>query len=189
MGLATPGWRLREAARCIDGGGIVAYPTEAVYGLGCDPYNAAAAVRLLELKQRPIDQGLILIGARKRHIAPFVASLGKSMRARIDKTWPGPYTWLLPAAPDTPYWIRGDHQTVAVRITAHPIAAALCDAVGGALVSTSANRHGRAPARSALQARLQFGGHIDCIVCGAVGPQRRPTEIRDATSGRIVRPA
>lgn len=185
---ARPDWRLREAARYLYGGGIVACPTEAVYGLGCDPGNADAVLRLLQLKRRPLAPGLILIGARFEHLAPWLGELTQAMVSRTDKTWPGPHTWLLPAAPGVPAWICGAHTTVAVRITAHPLAAALCDAFGGALVSTSANRHGRPPARSLLQLRLQFADAIDYIVPGPLGPSAKPTVIRDGASGRVIRP-
>lgn len=181
------GWRLREAARCLDGGGVIAYPTEAVYGLGCDPRDAEAVLRLLRLKQRPLDKGLILIGARFEHLAPYLGKLGPGLLARIRKSWPGPHTWLLPAATDTPAWLRGAHTTIAVRVTAHPLAAALCNAFGGALVSTSANRHGRSAACSALQVHIRFGDELDLIVCGDTGGARNPTVIRDAASGRVVR--
>ncbi len=186
--LVASAWRLREAARCLNGGGLVAYPTEAVYGLGCDPRNAEAVLRLLRLKQRPLDKGLILIGARFEHLAPYLGKLGPKLLARIRKTWPGPHTWLLPAAPDTPVWLRGAHTTIAARVTAHPVPAALSAAFGGALVSTSANLHGRSAVRSALQVRIQFGDEIDLIVRGDTGGARNPTVIRDAASGRVVRP-
>lgn len=184
----TPGWRLREAARCLDGGGLVACPTEAVYGLSCDPRNGEAVMRLLGLKQRPIEKGLILIGARFEHISPYLGPIAPALLTRIRRTWPGPHTWLMPAAADCPPWLRGAHASIAVRITAHPLAAALCDAFGGALVSTSANVHGHAPARTALQVRLQFGEAVDHLLGGRTGPSRKPTEIRDALSGRVIRP-
>jgi L-threonylcarbamoyladenylate synthase len=182
-------WQVREARRVIEGGGIVAHPTEAVYGLGCDPLNSEAVLRLLEIKQRPLEAGLILVGARYEHVKPFIGKVGKEALARVRKTWPGPHTWLLPASPAVPSWIRGAHDTVALRVTAHPVAAALCDAVGGALVSSSANLHGQRPARSALETSLRLGGDVDFILAGSVGPLSRPTPIRDAASGRVIRPA
>ncbi len=180
-------WRLAQARRCIEAGGIVAYPTEAVYGLGCDPLDAQAVLRLLRIKRRALEQGLIVIGAHFEHIAPFIGAVERRALARARRSWPGPHTWLLPAAPTVPPWVRGAHASIALRITAHPTAAALCEAVGGAIVSTSANVHGQPPARSALQVRLQLGDEVDFILTGTTGNSARPTPIRDALSGQTIR--
>ncbi len=181
-------FRLRLAARLLRSGAIIAYPTEAVFGLGCDPLNRRAVYRLLEIKQRPVEKGLILIASDIGQLLPFVSIPNGHLRADLDATWPGPVTWLLPARPHTPRWLRGKHATIAVRVTAHPVAAALCDAFGGPIVSTSANASGRPPARTALQARRRCPG-IDAILNGRTGGLARPTEIRDATTGQTVRPA
>jgi L-threonylcarbamoyladenylate synthase len=178
---------LHAAARCIAAGGLIAYPTEAVFGLGCDPRDHQAVRRVLAAKRRPEHKGLILIGAGFDHLAPYVSPLAPERMAEIDASWPGPNTWLLPVHPDTPRWLCGHHETLAVRVTAHPIAAALCRAWGGALVSTSANLAGRPPARTALQVRMRLGGAVDLIVPGACGPRARPSTIRDGHSGAVVR--
>jgi L-threonylcarbamoyladenylate synthase len=187
--MAARPWRLRQAARRVRGGGVIAYPTEAVYGLGCDPFDAEAVLRILALKGRRLEQGLIVIGAELAHIAGFVAPAGRAALDRALPTWPGPHTWLLPASASVPPWIRGRYPTVALRLTAHPVAAALCREAGCALVSTSANRHGQPPARSALAVRLRFGDELDFVLDGATGGARGPTEIRDAATGRVIRPA
>lgn len=181
------GLRLRTAARLIRAGGIIAYPTEAVYGLGCDPRNALAVQRLLAIKRRPPHKGLILIGADFTQLAPFLQTLSATEHARLAATWPGPHTWLIPARPDAPRWLRGRHDTLAVRVTAHPLAAALCRACGHALVSTSANFSGRPPARTALAVRRQLGRSIDAVLAGPTGGAARPTAIRDLRSQRLVR--
>ena len=181
-------WHLNQAVRTVRGGGILAYPTEAVYGLGCDPDDPKAVLRLLAIKQRPLEEGLILIASDMAQLRPYIEPLESTMLMRVTATWPGPVTWLVPARPRTPIWIRGRHDSIAIRVTAHPLAAALCTALGQALVSTSANRHGRPPARTALQVRRGLGDLIDLVISGATGPQLRPTEIRDARSGRVVRP-
>ena len=182
----TP-WQLREAVHVLHDGGLIAYPTEAVYGLGCDPLNADAVLRLLELKQRPWQKGLILIAADQTQLDPYLLPLDDIMRARIEPTWPGPNTWLLPARDETPWWLRGEHDTLAVRVTAHPVASALCRAFGGPIVSTSANLAGKAPAISPLQVRTAFGDQIDYIVHAPLGGADRPTQIRDGRTGEIVR--
>lgn len=181
-------WHLRQAAHTIHHGGIIAYPTEAVFGLGCDPLNPEAVFRLLDIKQRPVEKGLILIAANLDQLAPFIAPLSETDRKRLLATWPGPSTWLLPARPETPYWLTGSHDTIAVRVTAHPTASALCLAANHALVSTSANLSGRKPARSSLQARRQFGNQLDMILNGALGKEDRPTTIRDLSTDKLIRP-
>lgn len=180
-------WQIKRASSVLRAGGVVAYPTEAVYGLGCDPWNAEALARLLALKRRGVEKGVILIAAMFDQLRPFVAELEPSLRQRVEARWPGPTTWLLPVRKGVPYWITGGRHTVAVRVTAHPQAARLCVAFGGALVSSSANIAGRPPARSALAVRRRFGQALDYVLAGQVGGDRRPTEIRDALSERVIR--
>ena len=180
-------FQLREIVRRLRLGAIIAYPTEAVFGLGCDPCNEAAVRRLLKIKRRSPKKGLILIAAEFAQLESFVEPLDTATRARVDATWPGPVSWLLPARDSVPMWLRGAHTNLAVRVTAHPIAAQLCRAFGAPLVSTSANISGRPPARSALGVRGQLNGLVDCIVPGTIGGASRPSEIRHARNGRVVR--
>lgn len=179
--------RLALAAHWLACGGLVAYPTEAVYGLGCDPRDGDAVRRLLALKARPETKGLILIAADWAQLAPYVHGLDQGRMAAVHATWPGPVTWLLPARPETPHWLTGDHATLAVRVTAHPLAAALCRRWGGALVSTSANRAGRPPARAPLGVRRALGEGIDFILTGPCGGAARVSRIRDGRTGVVVR--
>jgi L-threonylcarbamoyladenylate synthase len=181
-------WHIKRAAAILHQGGIVAYPTEGVWGLGCDPRNAEAVLRLLALKRRPWEKGLILIAASYEQLAPFIAPT-PAMLKRVRATWPGPVTWLLPARDSTPPWLRGAHCTLAARVTAHPRAAALCRRFGGALVSTSANLSGRRAATRRLQVQRYFGTDLDYIVPGPLGAHRSATEIREAYSGTVVRAA
>src|SRR5262245_50813541 len=125
-------------ARLVGAGGVVAYPTEGVFGLGCLAEHRAAVDRLLALKGRAAAHGLIVIGSDYAQIEPLLAPLNGQLRARLDATWPGPVTWVVPARAETPAWLTGGRETLAVRITAHPAARALCEHVGAALVSTSA---------------------------------------------------
>ncbi len=182
------GWRLREAARCVAQGGIIAYPTEAVYGLGCDPMNWFAVEQILALKGRPVEMGLILIAADFEQLLPYVVPLTKQQMQPLHASWPGPSTWLLPASPASPPWLQGQYETLAVRVTAHPLAAALCRACNSPLVSTSANQSGQPAARSALQVRTRIPGGVDLILAGEVGAERSCSTIRDAASGRTIRP-
>lgn len=169
-------------------GGLIAYPTEAVWGLGCDPANGAAVRRLLALKQRPMAKGLILVAASIEQLAPLVESLAPALRQRLEASWPGPVTWLLPDPDDrVPRWIKGQHPQVAVRVSDHPLVAALCRAWGGPLVSSSANRAGRLPARTLAEVRRALGGDVDYLLPGATGGLDRPTEIRDLQTLQILR--
>lgn len=180
-------WSMRRAREILRDGGIIAYPTEAVFGLGCDPLEYDAVARIFAIKQRDAAKGFILIAAQIEQLLPFMAPLDKPMRRKLEASWPGPVTWVVPAARDVPAWISGDHDTLAVRVTAHPVARRLCEIAGMALVSTSANRNGRAPARSAVQVRAHLGDEVDYIVPGTTGTQRKPTEIRDALTDKVLR--
>lgn len=177
------GRSLAPAVMTLRRGGLVAYPTESVFGLGCLPNNARAVRRLLRLKRRAQSKGLILIAANIKQLLPYVGEISAAARA----TWPGPYTWLVPARPRAPRWLRGRHDTVAVRVTAHPLARALCLRANSALVSTSANLAGTVPARNARDVARRFGARVDDVVRGRVGGQRQPTQIADARTGRVMR--
>jgi L-threonylcarbamoyladenylate synthase len=180
-------WPLRRAIEAVRTGGVIAYPTEAVYGLGCDPLEQAAVQRIFELKVRDPGKGLILIASDIGQLMPFMAELPADVLTKLKASWPGPVTWVVPAADSLPEWLSGGRDTLAVRVTAHPVASALCASLGMALVSTSANRSGRSPARTALAVRTLFGGGVDEILPGAVGGQAKPTEIREALTGKVLR--
>ncbi len=181
--------QIKEAVESLRQGGLVAYPTEAVYGLGCDPLNTGALERLLGIKQRSWEKGLILIAADFKQLQPYLAEIDKSLQENILASWPGPVTWLWPVAASVSRLLRGKHETIAVRVTAHPLAAALCRAFGAPLVSTSANLNGKPPARNAEEVRLQLGDLVDYVLEGAVGGLDKPSEIRDALTGKIIREA
>ena len=178
---------IRRAAAVIADGGVIAYPTEGVYGLGCDPDDHDAVMRLLEIKRRPVELGLILIAADIDQLRDYIAPLSNAELARMNKSWPGPQTWLVPAADDAPSWLTGRHTTIAVRVTAHPVASRLCSACGHALVSTSANVSGRPPARDVLAVQRMLRDELDYILGGPVGTLGKPTPIRDLSSGKTLR--
>lgn len=180
---------IRQAGRAVRDGGIIAYPTEAVFGLGCDPHNLAAVRRLLNLKQRSPRLGLILVAANEEQLAGYLDTMADSCFKRMRSSWPGPQTWVVPAAPDCPIWLTGEHNSIAVRVSAHPVVRALCESAQMAIVSTSANRSGHPPARSALACRMRFGAQLDIVVGGKTGGLAKPTAIRDVTTGRVIRAA
>lgn len=179
--------QLRRAVRALRAGAVIAYPTEAVWGLGCDPFSEAAVRQVLALKRRSEAKGLIIIAADVGQIAPWLVALTPAQRDAVLATWPGPYTWIVPA-PQAPLWLRGVHESLALRVSAHPGVQALCRAWGGPLVSTSANLSGQPPARDALALRRQFGSGLGYILPGRLGGDARPSEIRDAVSGAVLRP-
>ena len=179
--------RLRQAVDILTAGGIVAYPTESVFGLGCDPMNAAAVERIIEIKRRDPQAGFILLACDDSQLRPYLGTDPNKIPA-VMESWPGPVSWVMPASMLTPDWITGKRDTVAVSVTAHPLAAALCRAFGSAIVSTSANRSGRAAARSTIQVRKRFGSMVDYILPGDTGKEEMPSEIRDARSGAVLRP-
>lgn len=180
-------FQIRRAVRVLRRGGVIAYPTEAVYGLGCDPLDAGAVQRILTLKQRPWQKGLILIASAQQQLTPFIQPLSTEIQAQLEQSWPGPVTWLLPARPEVPNWLRGTHDSIAVRVTDHPGSRALCEAFGGAIVSTSANPATLPPARNPLKVRRYFGNAPVMILHGPLGGRAQPSEIRDGRSGRLVR--
>ncbi len=184
--MATP-FQLRYAASIIHRGGVIAYPTEAVFGFGCDPLNQDAVAKILSIKQRDWRKGLILIASDFDQIVPYVKPLDSELQLKVEATWPGAVTWLLPAKEDVPAWIKGDHQTIAVRVTAHPVTAALCKTVGMAIISTSANRANQPPIRKKQAIEKWFGDCIDYIVPGKLGDEEKPSKIINGATGKIIR--
>ena len=184
-GILTP----HQAAAALKQGGVIAYPTEGVWGLGCDPMNETAVLRLLQIKERPVDKGLILVAAHLDQLKPLLdlTALSTDRLADVLATWPGPHTWIMPAHSSAPRWITGAHDSIAVRISEHPVVIALCDAFGGALVSTSANPAGASPPRTVDAFDPELLAQIDAIVEGEVGGLDRPTPIRDARDGAALR--
>ena len=176
-------------AELLRSGGLIAYPTEGVWGLGCDPRSQAAVLRLLALKQRGVDKGLILIAASEAQLTAFIdmGALTDAQRVAVRASWPGPNTWVVPAAPDAPRWITGDHDGIAVRVTAHPVVRALCDAFGGALVSTSANLAGQPAPRMRVELDPRVVAGVDAVCSGETLGRQQPSSIRDARSGGTVR--
>ncbi len=176
----------REVARHLGQGGLIAYPTEAVFGLGCDPLDPLAVMRLLALKQRAPTRGLILIADTAEMLQPY-AAISAADWDRIAADWPAPRTVIVPCADGVPDWLTGGRNEIALRAPAHPTARAISRAFGGPIVSTSANRSGRPPARSALAARQMFAENDVRIVPGAVDRRAHPSQIIHWPSGRIIR--
>lgn len=179
---------LSAAVAALNRGEIIAYPTEAVWGLGCDPDNPSALKSLLALKQRDSAKGMILIAGNIGQLEPWLVGLTSSQRDTLLASWPGPHTWLVPDNGRAHPLLRGEHSQVALRLSDHPLVARLCRAFGGPIVSTSANLAGTAPARSSREVRAAFGQRIAVILEGELGRHPRPSTIHDLATGRILRP-
>lgn len=180
-------WRVQQAAQKIRAGAVIAYPTEAVWGLGCDPWNEEAVYRLLAIKSRPVDKGLILVADTIRQFDFLLEDFPEIWIDRMASTWPGPNTWLVPHQNLLPEWITGIHDTVALRVSDHPQVRELCSLVGP-LISTSANPLGRPAARTRIRVEQYFRGEIDWVLGGLLGGRKHPSLIRDLVTGEIVRP-
>jgi L-threonylcarbamoyladenylate synthase len=177
------------AAAVLHGGGVLAYPTEAVFGLGCDPHDRVAFERVFSLKGRPATQGVLLIAASFEQVEPYIdlAAVTDTVLAQVRASWPGPNTWVFPRSARVPDWVAGAHAGIALRVTAHEPAAALCRAFGRPLVSTSANPHGEPPARDLRTLERYFGERLDAALDAPLGGFDRTTVIRDALSGAMIR--
>ncbi|MEM7194857.1 MAG: Sua5/YciO/YrdC/YwlC family protein [Pseudomonadota bacterium] len=178
---------LRTAASVVRSGGVIAYPTESCFGLGCDPRNISGIRRILKIKRRMREKGLILIADTASRFRPYVSHYPAEQLDQIFATWPGPNTWLLPAKNATSRWIRGQYDSIAVRVTAHRQAALLCQFSRSAIVSTSANLAGQPSLRTHRAVSRIMGDRIDYIVPGLIGSDEKPSTIRDGFSGELIR--
>lgn len=176
----------RILAAYLKCGGLIAYPTEACYGLGCDPRNRLAVQRLLKLKQRPQRKGLILIAAQFSQVERYLKPLTDAEQQRLQQDGAQVITNLMPVKNSCPRWLRGGHNTLAVRLTSHPFSARLCRELGQALVSTSANLSGQQPAKTYAACQKMFGGKV-WVLPGKVGKRKRPSQIRAWADGKILR--
>lgn len=178
-----------EAAKAAVKTGVIAYPTEAVFGLGCDPSNEVAIQRLLSLKQRSAEKGVILIAADYSQLLPYVddSEIPQDKRFSVLSHWPGAVTLILPARKTTSTLLTGGRDTIAVRVSAHEPVRELCRELGHALVSTSANVTGEAPARTTAAVAQQFGNKVSWVMDAATGGAKSPTRIIDPFSNKVLR--
>jgi L-threonylcarbamoyladenylate synthase len=180
---------IESVIQALNDGGVIAYPTEAVYGLGCDPDNEAAVLSLLQIKQRPVEKGLILVAAAYSQLLPYVDdnAIPLDKREQIFSSWPGHISWVLPASATAPKWITGQFSSIAVRVSAHPTVQQLCIHYGKPLVSTSANLSGQPAIRNRLELEQSLAGKLSAIMPGALGGATQPSQIRNALTGVFVR--
>ncbi len=181
-----------DIARCVLTGGVIAYPTEGVFGLGCDPANEAALHRIIEIKGRDAHKGFIVIAGEVSELDSVIKPLDLSplnteIKRTILNSWPGPHTWVVPAKSNLPAILTGHRDTLAVRVTLHPVVRDICAAIGGPLVSTSANRSGQQPLQFATDVIEQFGEAVDLVVNKPVTSPGKPSSITDARTGQVLR--
>ncbi|HJN52061.1 MAG: L-threonylcarbamoyladenylate synthase [Pseudomonadales bacterium] len=180
-------WQISLVSKILWQGGIIAYPTEAVWGLGCIPNNLEGVLRILALKKRSMDKGVILVAADISQFDRYLEGLSTQALDHLQSEWPGPVTYLVEDNGTAPDWVVGDNNKVALRVSDHPVVKAICTAARSALVSTSANPSGRKPARNTYWVRKYFCGQLDMIFPGQLGDRSHASEIRDLASNRILR--
>ncbi|KFZ36176.1 tRNA threonylcarbamoyladenosine biosynthesis protein RimN [Shewanella mangrovi] len=178
-----------DVAELVAEGGVIAYPTEAVFGLGCDPDNLTAVQRILDIKQRPWEKGLIMVADNFDQLRPYLdlTEISAEQLAHAHEFWPGPFTFIFPAKASLSTLVRGQFDTVAVRVSAHPIVKSLCQTVAKPLISTSANPAGEEPALDSATIEQMFGRKVDAVIAGELGEQRQPSTIIDIRTGKVLR--
>lgn len=180
---------MENVVEIFNQGGIIAYPTEAVFGLGCDPDNEGAVVKLLQLKQRPVSKGLILLAANYSQLLPYIddSQIPKDKLESVLSRWPDGITQLLPINKNLPHYLHGQFDTIAVRVTSQPDVVALCNTTNKPIVSTSANFSGQSPANTWQIVEQQFGQKVDYIIKGSTLGFSQPSVILDGLTGEIFR--
>lgn len=176
-----------KLAEIMRQGGVIAYPTEAVWGLGCDPFNQSAVQKILKLKARPVEKGLILVAGKPCHLLDWTKKLSLESANRLTSKTSIPTSWVVPDTTVAPPWIRGKHESVAIRLSQHTAVRNLCNAFNGAIVSTSANPAGLNPALSKEEVYAYFGDEIDAIYDASLGESTQPSQVKDLISDTLFR--
>ena len=179
--------QIQESVTLLKNGGLIAYPTEAVFGLGCLPDKTDTINRLLKLKQRSKEKGLILLASDLSQLELYLCPVEQSIIDKIQSSWPGPNTWILPTPSQTSTLIKGNFETIAVRISAHPVVQALCRQCQSPIISTSANITGESMSYTASDVQKHFDNKLDYILDAPLGDSKKPTVIRDALTDQIIR--
>lgn len=176
-----------DLADVLRQGGVIAYPTEAVWGLGCDPFNEQAVRRILELKSRPVEKGLILVAGKASHLQAWCNTLDDKAATRLGSETEIPTSWVVPDNSIAPSWIRGEHESVAIRLSRHRAVQELCNAFGRVIVSTSANPSGKPPATSIKEVESYFGHSLEAIFNAPLGSAKQPSQVKDLLSNTLFR--
>ncbi len=179
--------KIQSCVEALARGEVIAYPTEAVWGLGCDPFNQHAVSKVLSLKSRAENKGLILVAGKIEHVEFLLDGLNPDRRELLESSWPGHTTWLVPHKGRIPRVVSGQHDTIALRVSDHPVVQGLCNRFGGPIVSTSANPQGLTPATSQFKARRYFGHKNVLFAPGQIGAAPKPSKIVDLVTGTVIR--
>lgn len=176
-----------EAARILAGGGVVAHPTETLYGLAVNPWSPEGILKLSALKERDPSSGYIIIAAgleqARRLVAPEDPAIFEVLAAGF---WPGPLTLVLPPSREAPGAAAGARAGIALRVTSDPVAEGLVRAFGRPVTSTSANRSGKLPATTAAEVAAIFGAGVDLVIDGGARARGLPSTLLDLTSAEPV---
>lgn len=183
----TMRWPIYQASKILHNAGVIAYPTETVWGLGCDPFNESALARVIQIKKRDAHKGLILVAASIEQFDFLLHDTDAHTIKTLKASWPGAVTWLVPHKCRVSTLVHGQFDTVAIRVSSHPMVQQLCKEFGGPIVSTSANFSGKPTVRSAVQAQAVLGQYLDFILSGPVGLANAPSRIIDMQTGRVIR--
>lgn len=174
------------AAEVLLAGGVIAYPTETLPGIGCLATDAAAIRRILKIKQRPASKGLIILVSSPDQLQPSITALDENMTQRLQQITALPTTWLLPVGEDKLPLLHGEHDRLAVRVSRHPTASSLCNTVNQAIVSTSINTTGEPAARYLSEIPAAILNQLDLLLTGPEGTGT-PSEIRDIVTNQVIR--
>ena len=181
-------WQIKQLGQSVLRGAVFIYPTDTIWGIGCHPQHQDAVQRILVIKQRPVNKGLILLASRLWHLQSYLKNnLNHGEMACLQAITQQPTTWLIETSRHCPGWLRGQFSTIAVRLTDHPFIQQICDAIQAPLVSTSANRSKRTTVRNRIQARRQFGTEVDYIVGGFGTGSGKASTIKSLQTGQIIR--
>ncbi len=178
--------QLNQAIQCLKSGGVIAYPTESVYGLGCDATDLESVSRILKIKKRDPDKGLILLVSDIQQASRFIIPLTEQQIAKLNQPSAHAITWLLARNRAVSTLITGTHSKLAVRVTTHPIAKMLCEGFGSPIISTSCNLHGQPSHRDAESVASDSSLDLDLIIEGSCG-REPPSRIIDLLTGARIR--
>lgn len=180
---------ISQETLALQSGELIVYPTEAVWGIGCDPTNETAIQKLLKAKQRPLEKGVIIIASEYQQIKPFIKEddISTEQKEKIMASWPGPYTWLLPASEQVSAMLTGGSELIAVRVTTHPTVRRICNEFNGPIISTSANKTGQPTPEQLLEIKTIFAEQVKVYVDEPLGGNSKPSKIINGLTGQVIR--
>jgi len=174
------------AISCLKSGGIIAYPTEAVYGIGCDPYNKNSVKKITQIKKRESRKSYILVASELSQLSNLINI--NSLSEEVLNSWPGHNTWLIKPKKNIPSWLMdNENGLIAIRVSSHPEIVELCQFFKNPIISTSANISGNKILKNHHDVEKIFGSDLDYLVLGNVGEHPEPSIIKDMKTGKVIR--